>query len=190
MTQTDKTPQILDWEAIYLAIQTKLSDSQWLGSVEEAHGLLSALACRGVTDAEIRSKMYLMQLTDAGDIEAIEGLYGLIVRDLSAEDFVFQLLLAGDDQSLHQRIDGISDWCSGFLQGLYYDGEKIKQSLSPNARETLDDLLVISHMDNEAKQDEIAEFSLAEIVEYLRVATQLIFDELQPGTATSTPSIN
>ena len=170
---------------IYNELDQKLRASAWNGGASEAHGLLSALACKGVTDATIRTKTFLLQLEDEQDLTMIEGMFGLVTRDLANEEFGFNLLLPGEEHSQIERGEGISSWCQGFLQGYCHDDPTALQGANTTVTETLHDLLEIGHLELNPEEPDDNERALTELEEFLRVAIQLVYDELQPATASN-----
>lgn len=173
---------------IYQHLDRKLRGSRFGGGASEAHGLLSALACRGICSERLRAKAYLLQLTEPADLNLIEGLHEMIVRDLHADGFRFNLLLPGDQASAARKTAALADWCGGFLQGFLHDhdGEAQLTDFPATVREAIDDIIAISRADAPPPPGEALERQLLEIEEYLRVATQLIFEELNPAP----PAVN
>ena len=185
------TPAVRQFQGeIYRDLEQKLKNSPWNSGASEAHGLLTALACRGVSGERLRTKAWLLQLSAAADIDLIEGLYGLILRDLQSDDFQFNLLLPDDSFSDDVRIESLADWCDGFVQGFFHDGlaDDEKDGVPERVRESINDIMEISRVDvnvDEAEDAEATERQLVEIEEYLRVAIQVIFEEMgaaQPKT--------
>lgn len=175
---------------IYRDLDRKLKNSRWNSGASEAHGLLSALACRGVPGDRLRTKAWLFQLSEPADIDLLDGMYGLILRDLQSDDFQFTLLLADDGFSDAQRIESLADWCDGFVHGVFHDGwgvgaadNKTRLDGVPDrVRESINDIMEISRMSSNSDNDNDAtERQLFEIEEYLRVAIQIIFEELNPN---------
>ncbi len=169
---------------IYRDLDRRLRGSQWRGGASEAHGLLSALACRGVPDGGIVGKAWLFQLSEQADLDLLEGMYGLILRDLQSDGFGFNLLLADDGFSDAQRIESLADWCAGFIQGFLHDadGKTLLDGIPKRARESVNDIMEISRVDSDSDPaSEENERQLVEIEEYLRVAVQVIFEELTPN---------
>ena len=188
------TPAVRQFQGeIYRDLEQKLKNSPWNSGASEAHGLLTALACRGVAGERLRTKAWLLQLSAAADIDLIEGLYGLILRDLQSDDFQFNLLLPDDSFSDDVRIESLADWCDGFVQGFFHDGlaDDEKDGVPERVRESINDIMEISRIDvnvdeaEDAEDAEATERQLVEIEEYLRVAIQVIFEEMgaaQPKT--------
>ncbi len=180
---------------IYQPLDRKLRDSNWNSGATEAHGLLSGLACRGIRSDQLRTKAWLLQLSDTPDLDLIQGMYDLLLRALQTDGFEFTLLLPDEDGGDAHRLELLSEWCHGFLQGFVHDGEDQLASVAGPVREALDDILAISQIALDAQPDADTERRLFEIEEYLRVAVQVIFEELNPNagagqTGAKSPSTN
>ncbi len=174
--------------AIFRDLEHKLRLTPWNSGASEAHGLLCALACLGVRGEEIRSQAWLFNLRDGTEIDIIEGLYGLVCRDLTDPGFGFALLLPPDDAPLSERAESVSDWCQGFLQGIFHGGDNLPEGSSGPVHEAVADIREIGHLEIDRDDPEGSEKALAEVEEYLRVAAQLVYDELQPAPATGSGS--
>jgi len=212
---------------IYLDLDRRLRESRFGGGAAEAHGVLCALACRGVDDALMRAAAAKagLQPDASDDRQAIHGLYAIITRDLRADDFPFELMLPGADAGVAFCTAAVSDWCGGFARAFLYDGEAVLETCPPAAREALDDIVEISGLEAPAAAadgdgdsdgagagdgadadagdgagagdgdgadaaeefDEESLTQLAEIEEFLRVATQLIFEEMNPPPGLAKP---
>ncbi|NKB77860.1 MAG: UPF0149 family protein [Gammaproteobacteria bacterium] len=177
-------------QRLYLDLDDKLRASEWESGASEAHGLLCGLACLGITDQEIKNRMFLFRVSDPQTTLILEGLFNLALRDLSAEGFNFSLLLPGDSFPLTEQTEEMANWCQGFLQGFCHDGETIIQQ-SSTISEIINDVLNISNIEPglSEQSDSESEKDLFEIQEYLKVSIQLIYDEINddvPGRNTTT----
>ncbi|MGI9310899.1 MAG: UPF0149 family protein [bacterium] len=165
-------------------LERALRATAWRSGAAEAHGLVSALACRGVRAEQVRAKAWLLQCSAASDLELLEGLHGLTLRALQADGFEFKLLLPETD-GCARRIEALANWCGGFLQGFLHDDADRLDRLPPTVREPLDDILRLSRIDLHAHDGVEAERQAIEVEEYLRVAAQTIFDAMTaPDNAT------
>ena len=177
---------------LYQDLDQKLKSTQWNSGASEAHGLLTGLACRGVASREIGNKMYLFQISGTEEIGMLEGMFEMILRDLDSTQFVFNILIPGDDAGTMQIAEEISNWCEGYLQGFFHDGDSFLENCSDSVQELIMDITDIGGMNvetvNESGNDD--ESSLVEIEEYLRVGVQLIYDELVQLASPSDSSNN
>ena len=184
--------------AIYRDLDRRLKASRWNSGASEAHGLLSALACLGIPGEQLRTKAWLFQLSEKTDLDLLEGLYGLILRDLQSDGFEFSPLLP-DGACLDgtcsdaQSIESLADWCGGFVQGFLHDDAARLDGVPDAVRESVNDIMEISRVEVQARVEADAdadafdetERQLVEIEEYLRVAIQVIFEELNPRAASA-----
>ena len=178
---------------IFADLDRKLRQSSWQSGASEAHGLLSGLACRGIRSEQLRAKAWLLQLTEPDDLALLDGLYDWLLRDLHSDGFEFQLLLPGEDAGCARHAESLADWCGGFVQGFLHDGDARIDAFPAAVREALDDIIAISRLDTRAPGDDDSERQLLEIEEYLRVAAQVIFEELNPvenATAATASTVN
>ena len=183
---------------IYRDLDRRLKASRWNSGASEAHGLLSALACLGIPGEQLRTKAWLFQLSEKTDLDLLEGLYGLILRDLQSDGFEFNLLLP-DGACLDgtcsdaKSIESLADWCGGFVHGFLHDDAERLDGVPDPVRESVNDIMEISRVEVEVHVDagvdagagEETEKQLVEIEEYLRVAIQVIFEELNPHAGPS-----
>lgn len=186
---------------LYHDLNRRLQNSSWNSSAAEAHGLLSGLACRGLGAAQLRSKMWLLQVAEKSDIALLASMYDLILRDLQADDFAFNLLLPPQPSENSRRrptptppptltLESLADWCNGFAQGFLHDGEQCLSGAAAAVREALQDIMQISRLHIAANADQKTERQLCEIEQYLRVAAHVIFEESRRPAVMPTPMPN
>ena len=104
---------------------------------------------------------------------------------LEAGDMRFNLLLPPDDESLQLRTAALADWCHGFMHGLVEAGggdvgpqsDALENSI---AAEILDDFSEITKAGAGEQAGDEAEQAFVELVEYVRVSVQIIYDEMAP----------
>ncbi|MHB1949981.1 MAG: UPF0149 family protein [Acidiferrobacteraceae bacterium] len=147
----------------------------------EVHGLLCGLICaRGAADPRDYLSMIMddpAQLSETLQND-LDSLAAGSRHALQGDDFEFDLLLPGDDDPLSERFEAVVSWCQGFTLALLLDDPECA-ALSADAREAMNDLIEISTSDPVVDEDQgPAERDLSEIIEYVRVAVQLIHDVL------------
>ncbi len=103
-------------------------------------------------------------------------------RQLTERLSDFKPLLPDDSDSTIIRADAIAWWCEGFLHGLVSGSpdDNLNDWLSSEPlSDIIKDMLQLTRAtaDQEA-DDETNESDYAELVEYLRVAAQLTYEEL------------
>ena len=154
----------------------------------QVHGLLcSRLA---VTGAEGATRWFAQVLEETdpqnelrSECEAVlDALCSDTWRQLVERQSEFTLLLPGDEDSAVQRTEAMAQWCEGFLHGLVSEqhSEDLKKRLSaePLADIIKDILQITRAIAGEEQGNEDDESAFAELVEYLRVAVQLTYEEL------------
>ncbi len=94
-------------------------------------------------------------------------------------DFEFRLLVPEGKALIHERARSIALWCSGFLSGFGESGKRseLAGEAMKNVEEALQDIGRIAAMTDVVSQGEENEVDLAEIEEFVRVSTLLIFAE-------------
>jgi len=121
----------------------------------------------------------------------------LALRDMSrrllqAGTLEFTPLLPDDETGLAERTAALGEWCQGFLYGLGLAGEQLKlDALADEAGEVLRDMGQIAQagFEGDADSDE-DEAAYTEIVEYVRVGVQLLYEELQPASIPGSGTIH
>ena len=152
-------------------------------SPSQMHGCLTGLLSAGAPqDAEYG----LDALTQSLNLE-LHGelavrtmqLYSVTADALQDDEFSFHPLLPDDEEDIVLRTAALANWCEGFLAGFAYRlaGEEVAGgSLSDEAGEVLRDIAAMAQAEAGLEEDEDdAEDSYSELVEYLRVAVVNIF---------------
>lgn len=161
------------------------------GSTWEAapvHGLLcSRLAAEGAAAGPgwLAQVLEGVDANNAPGKEAallLDALYGESYRQLAERQSDFTLLLPDDETAADERARALAHWCEGFLHGLV-SGQRNDAVRDRLAREPLadmiKDLLQITRATAEDEEsDEVTEEAWVELVEYVRVAAQLAYEEL------------
>ena len=103
---------------------------------------------------------------------------------LNSSDLPFLLLLLNDNESLEKRTTTLSMWCQGFIDGLGLivseNSSDIGESSMSLLTEIIEDFSQISTLHIQSKEnDEEEELAFIELLEYVRVSTELIFEEIK-----------
>jgi hypothetical protein len=164
----------------------KSCGSSW--NAGQAHGLLcSRLSLAG---AEGASRWIAQVLADA-DADAAEraeceeeldALCAATWQQLVERQSEFNLLLPDDEDPPSVRTEVMAQWCEGFLHGLVAEkhSEELKKRLAEEPlADIIKDMLEITRATvGDDAEDENIDNDIAELVEYLRVAVQLTYEEL------------
>jgi hypothetical protein len=114
--------------------------------------------------------------------EELDALCAATWQQLVERQSEFNLLLPDDEDSPSVRTEVMAQWCEGFLHGLVAEkhSEELKKRLAEEPlADIIKDMLEITRatVGNDA-EDENIDNDIAELVEYLRVAVQLTYEEL------------
>ncbi len=176
--------QDLDYQSVTQALRRAASAAE----AADCHGFLCGLICAsGFADpklwvAEFFEDYNPRDLLQAEAFKLLQGLYEDTLACLNSTELDFELLLPDDSCSLRERTESLGDWCSGFLSGFGMSGLSGAQALPEDVGELLDDLAQIARVDFELDDpNEEDRLAFEEVVEYVRVGTLLMHEELQPA---------
>ncbi len=164
-------------------LQRILVQAHALTDAAEAHGtLVGSLCATRCTLADWLAEILPDGRAEglaAEDLRAVfESTSGALVDGAMG----FQPLLPADDAPIAERTSALGEWCQGFLYGLGA-GVAVPEaaSLEGDAAEVLRDMTAITQVDvDPADGTESNEAAYAELVEFVRVGVQLLYDHLQP----------
>ncbi len=154
----------------------------------QTHGLLCSRLALAGADGASRWLMQVLADTDPdnalrSECEAmLEALCTATWQQLSGRQSDFMLLLPNDDEAAMVRAEAMGQWCEGFLHGLVSEthGDKLRERLATDPlSDIIKDMLEITRAPaGDEAEDEGTESAFAELIEYLRVAAQLTYEEL------------
>jgi uncharacterized protein YgfB (UPF0149 family) len=168
--------------ASYAEIQRVLADERSMTDAAEAHGTLAGALC---TASTYRFEDWLQEILPEGRLHtestgALRGLYFLTTETLAGADMTFEPLLPEDAQPLDERASALSQWCVGFLYGLGSGAIQDLSKLPGEVGEVVRDFDELTRVGVGAgDSEEENESAYAEIVEFVRVGVQLVFEELE-----------
>lgn len=159
--------------------------SSW--NAGQVHGLLCGRLSVGGSEGATRWFAQVLEEADPHhalrvDCETmLDSLCAVTWRQLVERQSELALLLPDDEDPIAQRTAAMGLWCEGFLHGLvsekHSDALKERLAAEPLA-DIIKDMLQITRVAAEGEDDEDDEEAFAELAEYLRVATQLTYEEL------------
>jgi len=88
----------------------------------------------------------------------------------------FDLILPDEDESIDVRVNGIATWCKGYLLGLLYNNAFGIDQIPESGAEIARDLMEIAEAAAGADDENEEDWALAELHEYIKVGSQLIFE--------------
>jgi uncharacterized protein YgfB (UPF0149 family) len=125
-------------------------------------------------------------LPDGGSLSAessavLERVFTATATCFGEQGMEFEPLLPDDEQPLNGRANALALWCTGFLYGLGTGQISNLDALAGDVGEIVRDFTEISRATgDDAEADESNEQAYAELVEFIRVAAQVVFEELLP----------
>lgn len=174
-------------------LQRLLERSRSLTEAAEAHGTLVGALC-AASDFSLQdwlAELYAEGRTDEATSEALRAVFEATRGELLSDQMQFRALLPADDAPIAARAEALGQWCQGFLYGLSTRPLPAPEQLSQDAGEVVRDLTAMTQVTADAgASDESNEQAYAELVEFVRIAAQLLFDEFERwrGGAAAGPS--
>jgi len=178
----------------YTRIQQLLAHEHSLADAAEAHGTLAGCLCGA---SGYRFEDWLKEILPEGHASAtavgtLRELYDGTAGALIQPDMAFELLLPEDSAALEERTQALAQWCQGFLYGLGAGSIPDASALPGEVGEVVRDFIEITRAGVDADlSEESNEAAYAELVEFVRVGVQLLFEELatarHPAAPTAAP---
>ncbi len=175
----------------YAHIQQLLGEQRSLTDAAEAHGTLTGCLC-AVTDYGFED--WLREIlpegrADAAAADSLHDLYSGTNAALEQTDMQFEPLLPNDAQPIDERTVALAQWCQGFLYGLGCGAIPDASELPGDVGEVVRDLTEITRAGVDPGQgEESNESAYAELVEFVRVGVQLLYEELAPARHAPLPA--
>jgi uncharacterized protein YgfB (UPF0149 family) len=155
-----------------------------LADAAEAHGSLCGALC---SMSPYKMQDWVNEILPDGaalsDEAAamIEKVFTATATSFGEQGMEFEPLLPDDEQPLNGRANALALWCTGFLYGLGTGHISDLEALNGDVGEIVRDFTEISRATgDDAEADESNEQAYAELVEFIRVAAQVVFEELLP----------
>ncbi len=167
----------------YSEVQRVLAGERSLADAAEAHGTLAGSLCATVG---YRFEDWLQEILPEGKaredaVGTLRELFTSTAGALASQDMEFDLLLPEDEEALDARASALGQWCQGFLYGLGSSALEDAKRLPGDVGEIVRDLTEITRVGVDTGQSaESNESAYAELVEFVRVGVQLVFEELEP----------
>lgn len=176
-------------EPTYAELEQALQKTPYKLHPSEAQGLIAGVLC-GKDDP---GNSWVESVTGNKDTpaESLQRLYDLTQKQLSDFLFEFHLLIPEDSDDLTSRAESLTLWCQGFLTGLKAAHVRLQGREPSDVTEAINDVIEIAKMNYEnVVANEEDEQAFVELVEYVRMATILIYQDLHEPVDTSTTDSN
>ena len=159
-------------------------------NVSEYHGKISACLCF----ENISVETLLPKEINRDDISlspetmklktVLLNMISETLEKLNDSEMTFYPVLSPDSESLILRTLSLSNWCQGFVDGFGFSIAQNNISLDKAEldmiREIIEDFSQISKLTSASVMNEDGEeLAYMEVVEYIRIGVQLIFEELK-----------
>ncbi len=155
----------------------------------QAHGLVCGLLCGNSKDTAAWEQWVTGGEETQYTHEILQKLYDASLKQMNEVLFDFQLLLPPDKEALPVRAEALTLWCQGALTGLKLAQVQLVGRESGETTEAINDLIEIAKMNfEEVVSSEEDESAYTELVEYVRVAVILIYQNLHAATAAQQPT--
>ena len=151
----------------------------------EAHGCLCGALCLR-PDYSLGEWLdeILPEPAGAAAPEPFASMFEQTVGVLARPAMEFEPLLPDDEADLAERVAALAAWCQGFLYGFGSSGTAAQAKLTETAAEVLGDLAQISQAGAVGSEEpEVEEAAYAELVEFVRAAVQVTYEELGAARA-------
>lgn len=168
---------------------TELSDALSIVDLKlhasQVHGLVCGLLCGNPNNNVRWQEMVIGGHEDAAKTqEMLQALYAETSEQLKAFVFDLALILPDDEQALPIRAEALTLWTQGYLTGLKLTGVPLMDRAPSEVTEAIDDMIEIAKMNHEdvvaSEEDEAA---YIELIEFVRMAAILIYQELRESEA-------
>ena len=162
----------------YQELEDALSKTTLTLHPSQVHGLLSGMLCKDPPQTEWETLMMNDQCSDEAQ-KLLQNLYDISAQQLAKFLFEFQLILPADTETLPLRAEALTLWCQGFLTGIKWAKIASASISQGEIGEAFHDLTEIAKMNyEEVVASEEDEEAYMELVEYVRMAVILIYQEL------------
>lgn len=163
-------------------------------SASEVHGTIVGAICNHMKSGHTPDLLKLIEPeADPNDgrlnplIEMLYDLYRDNSEMLLESKDSFGLVLPGDSERLEVRVDGIATWCKGFLLGLLYNNAFSIDQLPESGAEIVRDMMEIAEAAAGAEDEKEEDWALAELEEYVKVGSQLVFEFIYSERSSDAP---
>lgn len=184
---TDLTTGTMNTAINHFEIESALQRAGSSWSASQAHGLLcSRLAVMGAEGAADWLTLVLEGADPANEAhqegaEMLDTLSARTYRQLSERQSEFEPLLPDESEPVPHIAAAMAEWCEGFLHGLVSNvkDDDLKQKLADEpVSDIIRDMLEMTRVAVEDDDPDENEEALTELIEYLRVAGQLVYEVL------------
>jgi len=145
----------------------------------EAHGLISGVLSGDLSGKAVWEDIVMGEEDSPETRVLLQTVFQASAKQLQDFLFEFQLLLPPDEEALSLRAEALTLWCQGYLTGLKLVKVQLVGRSASDMTEAIDDMIEISKIHYEdVVQNEEDEAAYTELVEYVRMAAIVIYQEI------------
>jgi hypothetical protein len=172
-------------QATFEELSAALSKTALKLHASQVHGLICGILCGNPKSTAAWEELVTGGKETPKTHELLQLLYDTSAQQLDEFLFETQLILPLDDEALPQRAEALTLWCQGFLTGLKLVQVQIVDREASEVTEAINDIIEIAKMNyDEVVASEEDEAAYVELVEYVRVAVILIYQDLREAETT------
>lgn len=165
----------------YPELQRALARARSVSDASEAHGTLVGALCVAspYTFEDWCAEILPEGRAVDGVAGTLQGVFEATVEALQGQEMQFQPLLPGDDVNLAERATALGEWCQGFLYGIGTGLLRDVDAAGGEVAEVLKDFTEITRLEIDPEDGDASnEDAYAELLEFVRVGVQLVFEQL------------
>ena len=146
----------------------------------QVHGLICGFICGSAKAPTDWEELVTGGKESPTTHTVLQELYDSSAQQLDEFMFEFHLLLPSDSEELPRRAESLTLWCQGLLTGLKLAQVQIVGREPGETTESINDIIEIAKMDyEEVVASEEDETAYIELIEYVRLAVVLIYQNLR-----------
>jgi len=178
----------------YTQLQDGLAMAGLEISASEVHGTLIGAIANHMKSGQTPDLLKLVEPNSSADdgryarlAEALYEIYRESTEQLLEAKQSFDLLLPDDDEPLDVRAEGLATWARGYILGLLYNDKFSVDQIPESGAEIARDIMQIAEAAAGAGDEQEEDWALAELHEYIKVGSQLIFEFIYSERASEAP---
>ncbi len=176
----------------YTEIADLLAEAHTTFTPSQVHGLFCGYICATSGKVDSRwEKIVFGKNKHAECRELLQEIYETSYHQMSEFSFEFTLILPSDDTDINVRTEALGLWCQGFLSGLEQCQIPLQNREESDVTDTLNDIIEIAQVNfGDIADDDEDETAYFELMEYVRLGTLLIFQDLKIANPSNTSDEN
>jgi uncharacterized protein len=166
----------------FAEVSTLLVQANTKTEPSEVHGIICGLVCSGT---HLDGKSWLEHVLGQTNLDEWSGskaflirLYDQISQQFNGIEFKFNMLLPDSSHSLAERTLALTQWCKGFLSGLYvagFDPDQIQNENNMDALYRFSELAQLDPGQIENTNEDVLTFE--DLTEFVRKAVWSLYIE-------------